>query len=107
GVTEWNQAGRYQGQHDEPLSDAGREQARRVAERLRAEPIGGAYTSDLQRAQETASIILSGRDIQLQTTPALREMGFGAWEGLTAPEIAERFPQEWAAWIQDPVRARP
>ena len=107
GVTEWNQAGRYQGHQDTPLSDAGREQARRVAERLGAEEITAAYTSDMRRAQETASIILNDRPLELQTTPALREMAFGAWEGLTARDVAERFPEEWAAWIHDPVLARP
>ena len=47
GVTEWNQAGRYQGHQDVPLSEAGREEARRVAERLREEAITTAYCSDM------------------------------------------------------------
>ena len=54
GVTEWNEAGRYQGHQDIPLSDAGREQARRVAERLSDERIAFAYSSDLKRARETS-----------------------------------------------------
>jgi broad specificity phosphatase PhoE len=107
GVTEWNQAGRYQGHQDIALSDTGRDQARRVAERLRAEPITAAYSSDMQRAMETASIALGERDVPLQTTPALREMGFGAWEGLNAKEASTRYPTEWAAWIRDPVVHRP
>jgi len=107
GVTEWNQAGRYQGHQDVPLSQTGREQARRVAERLRLETITIAYSSDMQRARETASIALGERDVPLQTTPALREMAFGAWEGLTAREVSEHYPAEWAAWIRDPVVARP
>jgi broad specificity phosphatase PhoE len=107
GVTEWNQAGRYQGHQDVPLSDAGREQARRAAQRLRAETITAAYSSDLQRARETASIILGERDVPPQETEALREMAFGAWEGLNARQVSERYPAEWAAWIRDPVAARP
>ena len=107
GVTEWNQAGRYQGHQDVPLSDLGREQARLAAERLRAEPITLAYSSDLQRARETARIILGEREVELRETEALREMAFGAWEGLTAAEVAARFPVEWAAWIRDPVASRP
>jgi broad specificity phosphatase PhoE len=107
GVTEWNQAGRYQGHQDVPLSELGREQARRVAERLRAEPITAAYSSDMQRARETACIILSGREVELQTTAALRELGFGAWEGLNASEASSRYPGEWDAWIRDPVQSRP
>lgn len=107
GVTEWNQAGRYQGHQDVPLSEMGREQARRLAARLRAEMITAAYSSDMQRARETASIALGERGVPIQTTPALREMAFGAWEGLTAREVSERYPAEWAAWIRDPVVARP
>lgn len=33
---------------------------------------------------------------------SLREIFLGDWEGLTTAEIAERFPQEWAAWIEEP-----
>ena len=106
GVTAWNQAGRYQGHQDVPLSDAGREQARRVADRLRGETITTAYSSDLQRARETASIVLGERGVSLQIAPALREMAFGAWEGLTSSQVAERYPTEWAAWIRDPIAAR-
>jgi len=107
GVTEWNQAGRYQGHQDVPLSETGREQAGRVADRLRSETITAAYSSDLRRARETASIILGERNVPLQLTPVLREMAFGGWEGLTAREIAERYPAEWDAWIRNPVLARP
>jgi broad specificity phosphatase PhoE len=107
GVTEWNQAGRYQGHQDVPLSNAGREQARRAAGRLRGEPITAAYSSDLQRASETAHIILDGRDVPLELAPDLREMAFGAWEGLTPNEASERYPAEWAAWIRDSTVARP
>jgi broad specificity phosphatase PhoE len=107
GVTEWNQIGRYQGQKDVALSNAGREQARRVGERLQTETITAAYASDLQRARQTAAIAIDERDVQLQTTPALREMAFGAWEGLNASEASSRYPAEWAAWIRDPVANAP
>jgi broad specificity phosphatase PhoE len=107
GVTEWNQAGRYQGRQDVPLSDAGRQQAKQVAKRLRDERITSAYASDLQRASETAAIVLDGRDVPLQLDPSLREMSFGAWEGLSAGEASARYPAEWAAWIRDPTTARP
>src|SRR5207302_9429667 len=107
GVTEWNLAGRYQGHQDVPLSDTGREQARRAAERLRAERITAAYTSDMQRAKETASIILGERNVPLREAAALREIAFGAWEGLTPIQAADRYPDEWAAWTRNAADAGP
>lgn len=107
GVTSWNQAGRYQGHQDIPLSDLGRQQAQRVAERLADEPIGVCLTSDLVRASETASIIMAKRAVAPVRTTALRELGFGEWEGLGSLEIAPRFPAAWEAWVRDPVAASP
>jgi broad specificity phosphatase PhoE len=45
--------------------------------------------------------------VPLETTPALRETCFGAWEGLQAREIAARYPEAWDVWLRDPLRARP
>jgi alpha-ribazole phosphatase len=107
GVTEWNQDGRYQGHRDVPLGEAGRQQAERLGRRLAGEHVTAAYTSDLGRARQTAEIALAGRESLLMTAPELRETCFGAWEGLQAREIADRYPAEWDAWIRDPVHARP
>jgi broad specificity phosphatase PhoE len=34
--------------------------------------------------------------------PSLREIFLGEWEGLTTADIAERYPREWAGWVQEP-----
>jgi broad specificity phosphatase PhoE len=107
GVTAWNQAGRYQGHQDIPLGELGRLQATRVAARLASESIDVCLTSDLGRARDTAAAILAGRSLTPTETPALRELGFGAWEGLGSTQIAPKFPAEWDAWIRDPVTAAP
>ncbi len=84
GETEWNAQERVQGQTDIPLSDVGREQAARTAERLAAVGFVAAYTSDLARAQETARIIVARGpeprpDVLLR--PSLRERAYGEFEG--------------------------
>lgn len=87
GETEWNAVGRMQGQTDIPLSDVGRAQAARTGERLAEVGFAAAYASDLSRASETASIILSGRGMSLSHDADLREVAFGEAEGRTWAEL--------------------
>jgi 2,3-bisphosphoglycerate-dependent phosphoglycerate mutase len=98
GETDWNAMGRIQGQTDMPLNAAGREQARRAAQRLASEPVHGLYSSDLARASETATIIGQTLGLTVVATPQLRERCYGAWEGLTSPEIQVRYPELFAQW---------
>ena len=64
-----------------PLTAAGREQARRLAERLAGEPIDLCVTSRFERARETAALALDGREVPRLVVPELDEIGFGRWEG--------------------------
>jgi broad specificity phosphatase PhoE len=98
GQSTWNDQGRIQGQLDPPLSELGREQARRVAERLSGRRFAAFYTSDLSRTQETAAAIAQAIGMEPVANPQLREVGLGAWEGMTAAEVAERYPAEWERW---------
>jgi probable phosphoglycerate mutase len=92
GETDWNREGRFQGWADPPLNDAGRAQARELAERLRNTPFDAVYSSDLRRAHETADIVAAPHDVPVVTDPGLREIDVGSWSGLTHAEIEERFP---------------
>ncbi|HLY65158.1 MAG TPA: histidine phosphatase family protein [Chloroflexota bacterium] len=103
GQTAFNASLRFQGQLDEPLSELGREQARRLGDRLAGERIDVAYTSDLCRAYETATLALAGRPVPLHLDERLREVAFGRWEGLTFAEIKKRFPDDVAARDHDRV----
>jgi probable phosphoglycerate mutase len=98
GETDWNAAGRIQGHSDTPLNAAGRLQARRAAQRLAREPIRALYSSDLARAFETATIIGVPLGLTVVASPQLRERRYGAWEGLTSPEIQARYPEQFAIW---------
>ena len=70
--------------------------------RLAGRPFVGVYASDLKRALETAEVIGRVLGLKPEPTRALREIYLGEWEGLRTEEIAERFPQAWAAWVEDP-----
>lgn len=102
GQSTWNSEHRIQGQLDPPLSAEGVRQAELLARRLAPRHFAGFYASDLKRAFHTAETI--GAVIGQAPSPdqSLREIFLGEWEGLTTEEIAERYPQQWAAWVDEP-----
>jgi probable phosphoglycerate mutase len=98
GRTEWNAAGRFQGQTDVALDDIGIQQAREAAARLAALKPDVLVSSDLQRTRDTVATLsaLTGVDVQLD--PRLRETYAAKWQGLTGAEIQEQYPQEYRSW---------
>jgi|SRR5271157_266622 len=98
GLTEWNSSGRFQGHSDIPLSEMGRQQAEALAARLSSEHIHTIYASDLERAQATARIIAARQQCTPTSDAHLREISFGAWEGLTYDEIRRRDPAALSRW---------
>jgi broad specificity phosphatase PhoE len=102
GQSTWNRDHRIQGQLDPPLSDEGRSQARRVGRRLANHRFAGFYSSDLERACETARLIGQAAGTTATTSVGLREIYLGEWEGLTTEELAQRFPEAWARWTEEP-----
>ncbi|MUG71741.1 MULTISPECIES: histidine phosphatase family protein [Paenibacillus] len=96
GTTEWNLAGRMQGQMDTPLAEVGRVQAGLLGERLRGEPWDGIVTSDLMRARETAERIAQATGTPVLGVDArLRERAFGQLEGTTLDERLARWGEQW------------
>jgi len=102
GQSTWNREHRIQGQLDPPLSEEGRSQARRVGRRLANHRFAGFYTSDLERAHETARLIGEAAGLLPTISVGLREIYLGEWEGLTTEELAQRFPEAWARWTEEP-----
>jgi len=98
GQTAWNAEMRIQGHVDEPLNDAGRRQAERLARALVDEPLAAVYSSDLQRARATAEPLAVATGAPLVTDVRLRERGFGRFEGRTYAEIVRQWPQEAERW---------
>lgn len=107
GESEWNACARIQGHCDSALSARGREQALRLRAVLRRSDYGAVYASDLLRAMQTAQLGLSIDPEDIRANPLLREICFGEWEGLTTPEVQERYPEAWATYTSDPGRNRP
>lgn len=89
--SEWNAAGRWQGHGDPPLSETGRREAAVRAEAVAGEVKGerplAVFSSDLQRAVETAGFLARVLDTEAIPIPSLRELEVGTWTGLTREEI--------------------
>jgi broad specificity phosphatase PhoE len=107
GATVLSAEDRFAGVTDVELSEEGREQARRLAERLSDEKIAAAYASPLGRTVETARILAAPHNLQVQTCEGFREISHGHWEGMKRREVEEKFPDEMAEWEKDPYTFAP
>ncbi|MCX5014181.1 bifunctional RNase H/acid phosphatase [Streptomyces sp. NBC_00555] len=95
------------GGSDPELSPAGRRQASAVAEALAARgTVQTVISSPLRRCRETAQAVADRLGLTVTVEEGLREVDFGAWEGLTFAEVRERFPDDLQAWLDSP-RAAP
>ena len=99
GETDHNAGGIWQGQLDTALSDKGREQAQSAAAALAAYGPSVIVSSDLQRAADTARTLASRVGLQVRYDERLREIHAGQWQGMTAGDVAEQFPEEQAALV--------
>jgi broad specificity phosphatase PhoE len=107
GATVLSAEDRFAGATDVELSDEGREQTRRLAERLSSEKIVAVYASPLGRTMETAQILAASHQLEVQTRDGLREISHGRWEQMTRREVEEKFPEEAAEWEKDPYTFAP
>lgn len=124
GESTWVAEGRFQGQGDPPLSEAGRRQATLAAERLARPheppslpvPVGAPLEivhSPLARTTETASLVREaveaeggfGEAVRVRPDPGFLEIGQGEWEGLPSTEVEARWPEVIAGWRRDPLAA--
>ena len=98
GETEWSRSGQHTSRTDLPLTEAGVEQARRLAERLARERFAAVFTSPRLRARETCRI--AGLDRDAVVTDDLAEWDYGRYEGRTTDDIRSDEPG-WTIWTAD------
>lgn len=99
GETDWNREGRFQGHADPPLNRTGRAQAVDLSAALMAEQLSAVYSSPLRRALETAEVLATSHGLEPVPVDDLREVDVGSWSGLTRAEVEERFPAQFARWL--------
>lgn len=102
GETDWNKARRIQGQVNIPLNEFGKHLADETGKGLSDIPFAICISSPLERAVETAQIILRGRDVPIVTDERIQEMSFGIWEGGCCSREGWDLPQEFYKFFDDP-----
>jgi len=100
GETEWSAAKRHTGRTDVPLTDAGRDQARRLGTALAGRSFRRVLSSPLSRASETAGLAGFGDRVELDSD--LQEWDYGVYEGRRTVDIAKDEPG-WTVWTR-PIR---
>lgn len=107
GATQLTAEDRFSGSAGVDLSDEGRRQALCLAKRISDDGISAVYCSPLSRTVETAAILARPHRQDPVHRDGLREISHGRWEGLTRREVEARFPEEYAAWEEDPFTFAP
>src|SRR3954467_11405116 len=107
----------FNGRRELPLTEHGREQARRLRERPAGGRAGGlgerlapvefaaVFRSPLGRTAQTAALVAPGREAIV--LDGLTEIDYGAWEGLAPGQARALDPARYNAWEEDPARTAP
>ncbi|HSQ34582.1 MAG TPA: histidine phosphatase family protein [Candidatus Binatia bacterium] len=103
GTTAFNESDLLQGLIDNPLNEKGRSEAARLAVRLKGEALDAIFSSPLQRAVETATIVNGFHKLPLTLVPEFNEINLGEWEGLNYSWARQQFPEIHQRWISDPA----
>ena len=102
-----NEQDRFAGQTDVPLTELGKMQARCAAEYIiKREKIDKIYSSDLQRAHDTAFPVSELTGLPINDVKGLREICAGVWEGRLVSEIIREYEKEFDTWRNDFSNAR-
>lgn len=118
GETEGSEVRRYKGSIDVPMSAKGVEQIKKAADFIgskvkgqgesdNAPKLTAVYCSPLNRALKSAEIIAEPYGLKPVVIRDLRERHFGIWEGLSFDEIREKYPVEFNAWSDNPLKFSP
>ena len=97
GESEWNAVGKWTGLTDIPLTEKGREEARRAAVVIKDIHFERAFCSKLARATQTVEEILTAlgrQDIPVTYTNALNERDYGIYTGKNKWEVKKEIGEE-------------
>lgn len=102
GETDFSQTGGFCGTTDAELTAEGKEMARQFASAYDKIAWESIYCSPFKRAIETARPLSDKLGLELRKRDGLREINYGAWEGLSLSTVIERYESEHAKWVSEP-----
>ena len=101
GESEANQRDAFLGHMDLPLTERGLAQAELAAGHVCTLGVDAIYSSDLQRAYQTACATAERLGLPVKTDPNLREVDAGEWDNMTFAELWEKYPETFGIWAND------
>jgi len=106
GQTKWNLVEKFRGRADIELDEVGTKQAEVTARRVAQWRISAIYSSPLQRAFATASILARHLSLEVESLPELIDVDYGEWQGLSPEEVAVKDSDLYAEWLTNPHAVR-
>jgi broad specificity phosphatase PhoE len=107
GATQLSAEDRFAGAVNVELSEEGKLQALQLAKRLADDAVTAVYCSPMTRTIQTATILAKPLSLPLILRDELREIHHGHWEGMKRADVEQQFPEEYAAWEEDPFTFAP
>lgn len=104
GETDYTSAGRYCGSRNPSLNSKGRQQIKKLAIRLEKTQVDKVYSSNLNRAYESARIVFKKNLVEKNAD--FSEINFGIFEGLKYEELIEFYPKLYREWIDSPLKVK-
>lgn len=106
GETALNVSSTFRGRLDVPLNDNGIRQAELLSGYMSQWKIDVVYSSPLKRAFQTAEIVATPHNLNVEAVQGFNDLSFGKWERLTREEVAVKFNDSYLDWLERPERVQ-
>ena len=110
GQSSWNLENRFTGEEDVPLTALGQDEASAAGQKLKGKHFSQGFTSVLQRAVDTMTLLLEAAgcpELPVIRNRALNERNYGSLQGLNKAETAQKFGEEQVAIWRRSYTVRP
>lgn len=102
GATDYDQQGRIQGVLDVPLCDEGAHEVARLSQELKDQGLEVIYTSDCERATQTAAGVAQALEIKVKSLDNLQNLDHGLWQGMLIEDVKRKQPKVYRQWQEQP-----
>jgi broad specificity phosphatase PhoE len=105
--TDWSREGRLNARTPVSLNAQGRRRALHWANVLASRELAAVYGSPETPALQTAAVFAERAEVRLRQVRDLKELDVGLWEGLTEPQVRQRYPRVFRQWTDHPASVCP